>query len=94
MASGDGKLFYIASLTLHRTGGFPLSDIGSCYLKLLKILKHESYYVRVDISVDAGTVIVIFRPKSRDIFPYRIQNDTENTITYWQEEVVILHDLY
>jgi vacuolar protein sorting-associated protein 13A/C len=76
------------------SGGFPLGNIGSFYVNLIKIATNEIYFMRVDISVDRGTIIVIFRPKSKEIAPYRVENMCKEPISFWQEDVEeIIHNL-
>ena len=76
------------------SGGFPLGNIGSFYVNLIHISTNEIYFMRVDISVDRGTIIIIFRPKSKAIAPYRIENMCKEPISFWQDNVdEIIHNL-
>jgi hypothetical protein len=71
-----------------RSGAFSLSDIGTNYVKLHEVAKNEDYFLPLHISNNEGTLIIIFKTKSKESYPYRIDNFTREVITYWQEEVM------
>ncbi len=69
------------------SGGFSLDALGTHYIKLHRVATNEDYFLPLELKLDHGTIIAIFQQKSKDVYPYRIENYTGETVKYWQEDV-------
>lgn len=71
------------------SGEFPVEQIGNVYLRLVNRKTKEEFFVRVDRSEDSkGTINVVFQSELiYEVYPYRVENHTERTITFWQAGV-------
>lgn len=79
---------------IHRTGGFSIDEIRTTFVKLRKNQANREYFVQVDVKFESSSekgisTFIIFRPKSKKIAPYRIENMTHGKLTYNQEGVMI-----
>lgn len=69
-------------------GGLPLEEPGEYFLKINCLEKCNENFVKVDIIAnDYGGFMVVFRRRSTEAFPYRIENLTSHSITFHQQDV-------
>jgi hypothetical protein len=77
------------------SGGLNLNSMGDTYLKLLNTSKAKEYFLRVEIKPDdKGSILIIFRPKSSEIYPYKIVNATNRIVTFYQVEVQFAMNIF
>ncbi len=61
--------------------------LGEFYMKVVEEPSKKENVIRIDKRMEGATVFIFFRPKSEEMYPYRICNQTQYTMVFWQEQV-------
>ncbi|KAI9493351.1 hypothetical protein BDB00DRAFT_946102 [Zychaea mexicana] len=74
---------------------FNIQDIGTVHVRLESADESTSVLMRVTTILENATVFIILNREASDAWPYRIVNQTDEDMTFYQEDpIVILRDDY
>lgn len=72
------------------SGGLSYSKLETSYIKLTKVTDYKEYFIRIDIEERNSTIVACLHEKTNEFSPYRIENLTKQTLTFWQNNNIKL----
>ncbi|KAI8385604.1 hypothetical protein BD560DRAFT_383802 [Blakeslea trispora] len=73
---------------------FNIQDIGDVHVRLASDSGNQDTLVRVSTVIQDATIFIVLTKEREDNWPYLLSNNTDEDITFRQEDPVILRDDY
>ncbi|KAI9480349.1 MAG: hypothetical protein EXX96DRAFT_521344 [Benjaminiella poitrasii] len=73
---------------------FNIQDIGDVHVRLSSDFNEQDTLIRVSIMIQEATIFIVLTKEAEDNWPYRLVNETNEDMIFYQEDPVILRDDY